>query len=91
MCQKTLVFVIQEIEIKKSFCYFVVQDYYSIILYETMDISRIEQLSFCIRYCTNELKVHKKFLRLKKIGPYPVTGYCKETDTVYKFQGFFIL
>ena len=39
-----------------------VQDYYSIIVDETMDISRVEQLSFCIRYCTNELKVHEKFL-----------------------------
>ena len=39
-----------------------VQDYYSIIVDETMDISRVEQFSFCIRYCTNELKVHEKFL-----------------------------
>ena len=23
----------------------------------------------------------------KKIEPYPIDGYCKETDTVYEFQG----
>ena len=26
----------------------------------------------------------------KKIGLYPVDGYCKETDTVYEFQGYFM-
>jgi hypothetical protein len=32
-----------------------------------------------IQLCFNGLE--------KKIGPYPVDGYCAETDTVYEFQG----
>ncbi len=32
-----------------------------------------------IQHCFNGLE--------KKIGPYPVDGYCAETDTVYEFQG----
>ncbi len=27
-----------------------------------MDIAKLEQISFCIRYCDNNLKVHEKFL-----------------------------
>jgi hypothetical protein len=34
-----------------------------------------------IRHCFNNSE--------KKIGPYPVDGYCKETDIVYEFQGCF--
>ena len=29
------------------------------------------------------------FEPFEKIGPYPVDRYCKETDTVYEFQGCF--
>jgi hypothetical protein len=35
-----------------------------------------------IQHCFNNLE--------KKIGPFPVDGYCKETDTVYEFQGCFM-
>ena len=35
-----------------------------------------------IQHCFNNIE--------KKIGPYPVDGYCKETDTVYEFQGCFM-
>ena len=37
-------------------------DFYSIIVDETLDISKLEQLSFCIRYCSNDLMVHENFL-----------------------------
>ena len=39
-----------------------VGEYYSIIVDETMDIAKFEQISFCIRYCDDHLKVHEKFL-----------------------------
>ncbi len=35
-----------------------------------------------IQHCFNHLE--------KKICPYPVDGYCKDTDTVYEFQGCFM-
>ena len=35
---------------------------FSIICDETMDISRIEQFSFCVRYVTTDLKVKERFL-----------------------------
>ena len=39
-----------------------VGEFYSIIVDETMDIAKLEQISFCIRYCDNNLKVHEKVL-----------------------------
>ena len=38
-----------------------VGEYYSIIVDETMDIAKLEQISFCIRYCDDHLKVTKNF------------------------------
>jgi hypothetical protein len=39
-----------------------VGEFYSIIVDETMDKAKLEQISFCIRYCDNNLKVHEKLL-----------------------------
>ena len=39
---------------------------FSITCDETMDISRIEQFSFCVRYVTTDLKVKERFLGFKK-------------------------
>ena len=39
----------------------------------------------------DSVQIQHCFINLeKKIGPYPVDGYCKETDTVYEFQGCFM-
>ena len=59
-----------------------------LILHKTFLINRFYgsnisyRESIKIQHCFNSLE--------KKIGPYPVDGYCKETDTVYEFQGCFM-
>ena len=37
-------------------------DFYSIIVDETMDIGKIEQVAFCVRYCNDNLEISEKFL-----------------------------
>ena len=36
--------------------------FYSIIIDETMDIGKIEQVAFCVRYCNDNLEIFEKFL-----------------------------
>ena len=37
-------------------------EFYSIIIDETMDITKLEQVSFCVRYCDNNLEIFERFL-----------------------------
>lgn len=37
-------------------------EFYSIIVDETMDIGKIEQVAFCVRYCNDNLEIFEKFL-----------------------------
>jgi hypothetical protein len=39
-----------------------ISEYYSIIIDETMDLTKIEQVSFCVRYCDNNLEIFERFL-----------------------------
>ena len=36
--------------------------FYSIIVDETMDIAKLEQVSFCVRYCNDNLDIFERFL-----------------------------
>ncbi len=38
------------------------KQYYSIIVDDTMDAAKIEQMSVCVRYADEELKVHENFI-----------------------------
>ena len=35
---------------------------------ETMDISRWEQVAFCVRYCTDEFEIRERFLAFKTVS-----------------------
>lgn len=37
-------------------------EFYSIIVDETMDLTKLEQVSFCVRYCDDNLEIFERFL-----------------------------
>lgn len=41
--------------------------YYGIILDSTIDISHVDQLSFCVRYVDEDFKIHERFISFTDI------------------------
>ena len=57
----------------------------------TQNYSRKQMLWLKYTSFKNNITIQHFFNNLeKKIGPYPVDGYCKESDTVFEFQGCFM-